>query len=491
MKTEFVSALPKAVALLGGGAIGGGWAARFVLNGVDVRLHDPAAGALDRAQEQVARARRAFRRLTLAPLPREGTLTILDSVAAAVEGVELVQESAPEDLELKQELLATADQVTAPNVLICSSTSSLRPSLLQAKMKHAERLLVAHPFYPVYMLPLVELCAGERTAPAALNRAATIFQALGMHPLVVRKEIDGFIANRLQEALWREALWLVHDDVATVQEVDDAIRYSFGLRRAINGPFRVGGGGAGTRRFMEQWGPTLKWPWTKLTDVPELTETFLNKLARQAEAREDGISSFEREQQRDDCYAAVLRGLRSQGHGAGETLAAWEESLRKRAPQVANDRGPLAAPTVQMPSDWVDYNGHITENRYLSLCGLGSENVLHHVGIDAEYRAKYGSYFTVETHISHLRELHAGDRVQVHTQIISADDKRLHLFYVIVREGEKAPAATGEQMLLHVAAGTGRSGPVQGDVRERVMKLALLHAELPRPERAGASIRLR
>ncbi|WP_354132660.1 3-hydroxyacyl-CoA dehydrogenase NAD-binding domain-containing protein [Bradyrhizobium sp. RT4b] len=483
--------LPKAVALLGAGAIGGGWAARFVLNGVDVRLHDPAAGAVERVQEQVANARRAFRRLTLAPLPPEGSLTVADSIGAAVQGVELVQESAPERSELKQELLAAADHVTAPEVLICSSTSSLRPSLLQARMKHPERFLVAHPFYPVYMLPLVELCAGLRTAPEALVRAAEIFRAVGMHPLVVRKEIDGFIANRLQEALWREALWLVHDDVATEQEVDDAIRYSFGLRRAINGPFRIGGGGAGMRRYMQQWGPMLKWPWTKLADVPELTDVFLNKLAEQADARDEGLSIGKLEEQRDDRFVAVLQALRSQNYGAGETLARWEEGLRKRAPKLDSNSGPLRMRILQMSSDWVDYNGHITESRYLYILGLATDNLLAHIGIEGEYRSKHGSYYTVETHLAHLGELHAGDRVQVLTQILGADSKRLHLFHVLARDGDDAPAATGEQMLLHVAAGTGRSGPVQDPVHDRLIELTRLHADLPRPARAGGSIRLR
>ncbi|MGY4230298.1 carnitine 3-dehydrogenase [Bradyrhizobium sp. USDA 4503] len=481
----------RTVGLLGGGAIGGGWAARFLLNGVDVRLHDPAPGAVERVQQQLDHARRAYRRLTQVPLPAEGALTVVDSVADAVHGVELVQESAPERLELKQQLLAAASRAAAPEILICSSTSNLRPSLLQAEMDHPERLLVAHPFYPVYMLPLVELCGGQRTAPEALARAAEIYRGVGMHPLVVRKEVDGFIANRLQEAMWREALWLVHDDLATVQDVDDAIRYSFGLRRAISGPFRMAGGGAGMRRFMQQWGPMLKWPLTKLTDAPELTDAFLDKLAEQSDARGENLTSLEIEQKRDDCYVAILQGLRAQGYGAGETLARWEQGLRDQAPRIENGSGPLRMPTLQMPSDWVDYNGHITESRYLYILGLASDNVLAYIGIDGEYRSKHGSYYTVETHLSHLRELYSGDRVQVRTQVLGADDKRLHLFHTLTREGDEAPAATGEQMLLHVKAGSGRSGPAQGKVRERALELSRLHSELARPERASASIRLR
>ncbi|MGY3464735.1 MULTISPECIES: 3-hydroxyacyl-CoA dehydrogenase NAD-binding domain-containing protein [unclassified Bradyrhizobium] len=317
---------------MGGGVIGGGWAARFMLNGVDVRLYGPSAGALERVEKILLKARRAYRRLTQVPLPPEGSLTVVESVADAVRDVELVQESAPERLDLKQPLLAAASRAAAPDTLICSSSSGLAPSLLQAQMNHPERLLVAHPFNPAYLMPLVELCAGQHTRPETLARAAAIYRSVGMHPLVVRKEVDGFIANRLQEAMWREALWLVHDGVATVQEVDDAVRYSFGLRRAILGPFRIGGGAVGMRRYMEQWGPMLKCPWTKLTDVPELTDAFLDRLAEQSElqASVENLTFPELEEKRDDCLVSVLQALRTQRYGAGETLARWEQVLRKR-----------------------------------------------------------------------------------------------------------------------------------------------------------------
>lgn len=332
--SQFTSGkLPRTVGLLGGGTIGGGWAARFALNGVDVRLYDPAPGALEHVQNTVDHARRIFQRLTRVALPKEGSLTLVKSVPDAVRDVDLVQESAPERLELKQELLATASRAARPDALFCSSTSGLRPSLLQAKIEHPERLLVAHPFNPLYLLPLVELCAGQQTAPDAMARADEIYRMIGMHPLVVRKELDGFIANRLQEAMWREALWLVHDGSATVQEVDDAVRYSFGLRRAVVGPFRMSGGAAGIRRYLETWGPMLKWPWTKLTDVPELTEDFLDTLAAQSDAqvKSDNLSGAEILAKRDEALVAVLQGLRDQEFGAGETLARWEQGLKDRA----------------------------------------------------------------------------------------------------------------------------------------------------------------
>jgi carnitine 3-dehydrogenase len=321
-----------------------------------------------------------------------------------------------------------------------------------------------------------------------------VYRDVGMHPLVVRSEIDGFIADRLLEALWREALWLVHDGVATVQEVDDAIRYGAGLRWAIMGSFltyRIAGGEAGMRHFMEQFGPALKWPWTKLTDVPELSDEFLDRLAAQSDDQAAGRSIGELERQRDDSLVAILQALRAQNQGAGEALAHWEEGLLDRVPELSNGSGPLRMPGREIPADWIDYNGHVHESRYLQLFGDATDAFLRHIGVDGDYLQSSGSYYTVETHLFHLRALFAGDRVSVATQVLACDERRVQLFHVLTRHGDDAPAATAEQMLVHVEASSGRSGPVQGTVRDHVLELARRHAELPRPERAGASIRFR
>ncbi|UPJ59898.1 3-hydroxyacyl-CoA dehydrogenase NAD-binding domain-containing protein [Bradyrhizobium sp. 192] len=478
--------LPREVGLLGGGVIGGGWAARFLLNGVDVRLYDPAPNAIEHVHKVLDNARRAYRRLTLVPLPPEGSLTVTESVADAVRGVDLVQESAPERLELKQQLLAAAGRAAAPKTLICSSTSGFRPSLLQAEMDHPEYLLVAHPFQPVYLLPLVELCGGERTMPEALERAAPIYRSIGMHPLVVRKEVDGFIANRLQDAISREALWLVHDDLASLQEIDDAVRYSWALRRASMGSYRMAGGGAGIRQSIAQW--AFKWPWSRLTDKPDMNDAFLDRVAEQADAlvKADPLD-VSVEEKRDDLLVGLLQALRSQGYGPGETLARWEQGLRARTPLPAQDSGPLRTLRV-IPSSWIDGNGHAAESTYLQLCSDATTTVGRYIRANGENLEGTGTYYTVETHLSHLGELRAGDRVEVFTQVLGADEKRLHLFHVIKREGSEKRAATGEQMLIHVDAESRRSAPVTGKMRERLLALAQLHAKLPRPDRVGKGI---
>jgi carnitine 3-dehydrogenase len=484
--------LPRTVALLGGGVIGGGWAARFALNGVDVRLYDPAPGAGEAGQEMLENARRAWRALTLAPLPAEGAISVVSSPEEAVRDAEFVQESAPEREGLKRELLAAASRAAPPDAVFASSTSGLRPTALQADMAGPERLTVGHPFNPVYLLPLVEVCGGARTAPETVERAAAVYRALGMRPLVVRREIDGFLADRLLEALWREALWLVADDVATADEVDEAIRLGAGLRWACMGPFltyRIAGGTAGMRHFMEQFGPTLKLPWTKLTDVPELTDELLDKVVAQSDAQADGVDVRALERLRDDCLVSIVQGLRTHDVGAGAALAEHERALFAGAPDgtaaTAPDEAPLRLHAAVVAPEWIDYNGHAHESRYLQVFGDTTDALLRHVGLDL---AAGGSYFTVETHLSHLGQARAGERLHTTTQVLGHDDKRLHVFHELYRTGDAALLATAEMMLLHVDTRAERASAAPAELLARVDRIERAHAALPRPERAGRAI---
>ena len=201
------------VGLLGGGVIGGGWAARFLLNGVDVKMYDPDPEAPRKVGEVMANARRALTKLYMPSLPPEGTLTFVATPEEAATGVQFVQESAPERMELKQSLLRRASAVAPADVVFGSSTSGLLPSVMQEGMTHPERLVVGHPFNPVYLMPLVEICGGALTSDATKRRAAEVYDAIGMRPLHLDVEIDGFVADRLMEALWREALWLINDEI--------------------------------------------------------------------------------------------------------------------------------------------------------------------------------------------------------------------------------------------------------------------------------------
>lgn len=328
--------LIKQAAIIGGGVIGAGWIARLIENGIDVVIYDPADNAEQKVDAVLKNSRYAYSKLTSVPRRNEGRVDYADSVALAVKNAELIVESVPERLDIKQSVYAEIEVSASIEAIIASSTSGIMPSDLQAKMQHPERLLVAHPFNPVYLLPLVELVGGKNTSAETIERARAIYDFLGMHPLHVKKEIEAFIADRLLEAVWRESLWLVKDGIATTQDIDDAVRFGFGLRYAQMGVFdtyRVAGGEAGMRHFMAQFGPCLKWPWTKLMDVPEFNDELIDLIVGQSDQQSGHMSIREMERIRDDNLIAILHGLKGNNWGAGQTLARHEQRLL----QAAND----------------------------------------------------------------------------------------------------------------------------------------------------------
>lgn len=348
-------------AIIGGGVIGGGWAARFLLNGWDVAVYDPDPQAERKIDEVLENARRALPMLYETAMPAEGRLSFASSIAEAVSDADYVQESVPERLELKHRVYAEIEAANR-DVPVGSSTSGFKPSELSEGLVTAHRLFVAHPFNPVYLLPLVEIVCGpadeERVA-----QACDMLTSVGFRPLKINAEIDAHIADRLLEAVWREALWLVHDDIATTEEIDEAIRLGFGLRWAQMGLFetyRIAGGEGGMAHFVEQFGPALAWPWTKLMDVPEMTPDFAAKIGAQSDAQSGALDIRALEQLRDRNLVAILRALKREGSGAGAVIAAQEGPLR--APD--GDAVPMITIRRVVPSDWTDYNGHMNESRY-------------------------------------------------------------------------------------------------------------------------------
>jgi carnitine 3-dehydrogenase len=480
------------VALVGGGVIGGGWAGRLVENGLDAVVYDPHPESERRVLEVLENAERAWSKLTEAPRAR-GSVTFATRLEDAVAGVDVVQESAPEDLRLKQRLLADIEKAAPADALLASSTSGLLPTDLQAELERPERFVVGHPFNPVYLLPLVEVVAGESTSEETVEHAARFYESIGMRPLHVRSEIDGFVADRLLEALWREALWLVHDDVATVEEIDDAIRYGPGLRWAQMGTFltyRIAGGEDGMRHFLEQFGPALDWPWTKLTDVPDLTPALIEKIAAQSDDQADGLSVRELERLRDDNLVAVLQALRARRYAAGAVQHEHEARLlESAAPSPDRDPNrPLRLWEGVIDPAWVDYNGHLTEARYLHVFATATDALLGYLGIDAEYLGGGRSAYTVETHIRHLHEVAGLEPIAVDTQILGADEKRLHVFHAMTHRDSAELLASGEHMLLHVDSAAGRTTPWDEPVATRLAEAAAAHAALPVPEGAGRAV---
>ena len=301
--------MSRQLSVIGTGVIGNGWIARALGRGWDVVAFDPDPEAPRRTRAFVDNAWGSLERLGLAEGASPERLTFVDSLEAAVAGADLIQENVPERLPLKQEILAAIDAAAENPVVIGSSTSGFKPSDLQQDCSRAPgRVIVAHPFNPVYLLPLVELVGGEATQPAQVKRAQALYQALAMRPLVVRREIEGHIADRLMESLWREALHLVNDGVATTEEIDAAVVYGCGLRWSLMGTFltfHLAGGEQGMRHMLEQFGPALKLPWTKL-EAPELTDALIDKVVEGCEHQAAGRSVAELDRRRDDFLVELL-----------------------------------------------------------------------------------------------------------------------------------------------------------------------------------------
>lgn len=328
----------KKAAAIGGGVIGAGWVARLVLNGIDVAIFDPDPEASRKVGEVMKGARRAYKTMLPKGLPAEGKITYVKTIAEAVSGADFIQESVPERLDLKHRVLAEIDAHAPKNALIGSSTSGIKPSDMQTAMKRPERLVVGHPFNPVYLLPLVEIVGGEKTTRKFIDKAHEIYASIGMKPVVIRKEIEAFVGDRLLEAAWREALWLVKDGITTVEELDDIMRYSFGLRWAQMGMFqvyRVAGGEAGMRHFMAQFGPALKWPWTKLMDVPEFNDELVDLIADQSDEQAHGLSIRQLERIRDDNLVAIMDALSKQNKGKGWGAGALHNDYTKQLAKLA------------------------------------------------------------------------------------------------------------------------------------------------------------
>nr|WP_290695525.1 L-carnitine dehydrogenase [Halomonas sp. UBA3074] len=297
------------LAVIGTGVIGNGWIVRALAQGWDVVAFDPDPNAPARTQSFIDNAWPSLTQLGLAANASPRRLTFADTIENAVDGADLIQENVPERLPLKQEILASIDAAAAPEVIIGSSTSGFKPTDLQQQCQTAPgRVIVAHPFNPVYLLPLVELVGGEATQPTQIESAQGLYQSLAMRPLVVRREIEGHIADRLMEALWREALHLVNDGVATTEEIDAAVVYGCGLRWSLMGTFltfHLAGGEPGMRHMLEQFGPALKLPWTKL-EAPELTDELIDKVVEGCEHQTAGRSVATLDRRRDDFLVELM-----------------------------------------------------------------------------------------------------------------------------------------------------------------------------------------
>lgn len=468
-------------AIVGGGVIGGGWAARFLLNGWDVSVFDPAVDAERRVKEVIANARRSLPALFETMLPPEGKLQFTSDLPEAVEGAAWIQESVPERLDIKHHVLSEIIRSASDDALVGSSTSGFKPSELNAGVAMPARAFVAHPFNPVYLLPLVEL-VGDATIVA---KASEILRSMAMKPLIVRKEIDAHIADRFLEAVWREALWLIKDDIATTEEIDHAICYGFGLRWAQMGLFetyRIAGGEDGIGHFIEQFGPCLKWPWTKLMDVPDLTQDLVQKIADQSDQQSGHHGIRELERIRDDNLVSIMRALKWREWAVGVVLNEHDSKLRSK-----HDDGfasePIRSVERVIPIDWTDYNGHMNESRYGQVFSDAADAVMAMIGADTAYVASGMSYFTVDTHTKFIDECRADEAIHVLTYILQGEGKKLRLFHQMKRGSDTV--ATCTQLLIHVSLETRRSCAPTASVAAKLAQLVEATAQVELPESVG------
>jgi 3-hydroxyacyl-CoA dehydrogenase len=287
------------VACVGAGTIGGAWAALFLARGLDVVATDPGEGAEARMRDALERAWPALERLGLAPGASRERLGFTSDLGKALERAQFVQESAPDDEALKMTLVADIDAACAPEVVIASSSSRFLPSRIASRCAHPERVIVGHPFVPAYLVPLVEVVGGEDADPEVLDWAMGFYAQVGKKPLKLKREIEAYVANRLQAAVFKEALRLVEAGVCDYDDIDTAVVYGPGIRWAYSGPVlhrHLGGGVGGVRHMIDHLG------WR---GAPGGEAAFIDAV----ESRWGRWSMAELERWRDQNLLVMLEGL--------------------------------------------------------------------------------------------------------------------------------------------------------------------------------------
>lgn len=268
------------IAVIGTGVIGTGWIIRFLFNKKKVKVFDPSKKQKKFLLNEIKRTSKALERFYAKKINLEKQLFFCNSVQEAVKNVSLIQENAPENEKLKTKVIKDISLSAPKSAIIASSSSGLLPSKIQAQAQNPERVLIAHPFNPVYLLPLVELVPGKKTTKANILKANRFYSKIGMKTLTLKKELPGYLSDRLQESMWRESLHIINEGYASTKDLDDAIIYGPGLRWSLMGTFltfHLAGGESGMKHMLEQFGPALKLPWTKLK-APKLTDNLKKKI---------------------------------------------------------------------------------------------------------------------------------------------------------------------------------------------------------------------
>ena len=268
------------IAVIGTGVIGAGWIIRFLFNKKKINIYDPNIKQKKFLLNEIKRVNPILKKFYKNKIDIKSQLKFCKTLEEAVKDVDLIQENTPENEILKTKIIKEISLYAKKNTIIASSSSGLLPTKIQAKCINPKRVIIAHPFNPVYLLPLVELVPGEKTDLKIISKAKNFYRNIGMKTLVLKKELPGYLSDRLQESMWRESLHIINEGYASTQDLDDAIIYGPGLRWSLMGTFltfHLAGGEMGMKHMLEQFGPALKLPWTKLK-APILTKSLKNKI---------------------------------------------------------------------------------------------------------------------------------------------------------------------------------------------------------------------
>ena len=438
--------------------------------------------------------------MTFAPLPPKGKLSFTTDLKVMAQRADFIQENIPEQLPLKQRMLAEVSRHAAADVIIASSTSGLTPDRPAARHGRSRAL-------PASLIRSIRsICcrwsnswAAIRPSPATIEAAAEFFTYIGMHALRVRREVPGHLTDRLQEAIWREILHMVNDGVATTGELDESIIYGPGLRWAAMGTnliYHLAGGETGMRHMLAQFGPALKWPWTKL-EAPELTEELIDRMV-------------------EGDPGAGGRAVRSGSSSGCETIISWRfnrfcaSSISAPARLCARSRRGFTrmprAPMRPRPSPlrrgcrcpdsirWSGPSGWTTTAicRTFFMGTYSARPWMRCTGASGSTRRIATSgrmFYTVESHVRHLGEAKVSEPLYVTTQLLALDEKRLHMFHRLYRGRDDVLIATGEQMHLHVDTAASKATPMdRGTALEARGDASGARRALPVPEEAGKPV---
>lgn len=447
------------VAVIGTGVIGGGWAAHFLARGYDVCAFDPGPRAAEQLHSLLDAAWPVLTRLGLAATADRSRLRIGESLEDALHQADFVQESTPEQLAAKVEVLARIDAATRPGVIVASSTSGLAMSDMAVGCTDPGRFVVGHPFNPPYLIPLVEICPGRLTSAATVAWAESFYARCGKAPLVMERELPGFIGNRLQEAVWREALHMLAAGEATVEQMDLSITDGPGLRWAQLGPcltFHLAGGPGGMAHMLDHFGPALLEPWTRLA-APELTGELRDRMVAGCLEEAAGRTISELAAARDEFLADLL--LLRQRHRrdvrapqpAPPVAPASNPAVAASDPDSTDPRqAPFAGLRLQVPEAWIDYNGHMSDWAYAAAHAQANEAFLAALGLSAGYQAATGhTTYTLETRLRFLHEVGRGATLVGRSVLTRADDKRLWVSSQLLT-ADGTTAARADSVYLHV-----------------------------------------